>query len=147
VTDIVKQRCRANRASVFIGDPLRVGPGAQMLDGLPGEVEYPDRVLEAGMPRTRPDTRDETQLLDALQPQKCLRIDQRQFGVRQRDDIVQTVAQHGGHRKPGASRAPKARFWMCDRCLLQHGERIRVNTAALGRKPPMERELCRGQAA
>ncbi len=118
------------RAGVFVGNPLRIGPRAQMLDRQPGKMEDPDRMLEAGMPRSRPDARDEPKLLNPLQPQKCLRIDQPQLGIGQGHDVVQAVAQHGRNRESGAHRAAESRFWMREQCLLRHGERIPVQTSA-----------------
>ena len=128
VPDIVQQRGGAEGAGILVGDPVRIGAGAQMLDRLAGQMEDPDRVLEAGVPRSRPDAGDEPELLNTLQPQKCLRVDQPQLGIGQRHDVVQAVAQHGRNRKSGSDRAAESRFWMCERCLLRHGERIPVQT-------------------
>ncbi len=110
--DIVQQRGGADSAGILVGDPVRVGTRAQMLDRLPGKMEDADRMLEAGVPRAGPDAGDESKLLNALQAQKCLRIDQPKLGVGQRHDVVEAVAQHGGHRKSGAGRATEPRFWM-----------------------------------
>ncbi len=110
--DIVQQGRRADGAGVFVRDPLRIGAGSQMFDCLAGKVEDPDGMLETGVPGARPDARDESKLLNPLEPQEGLRIDHAQLGICQRHDIVQTVAQHGRNREPGSKGAPESRFWM-----------------------------------
>ena len=92
MTDVVQKRRGHGHASIIIGQPAAIGVAANVVDRQACQMHHPKRVLEAGVPGARPDPGDESELLDALEPNEGGRADQREIRSAQGNSVVQRVA-------------------------------------------------------
>jgi hypothetical protein len=72
-----------------------------MVDRQPSQVHDPERVLEARVPGSWPDPRDEPKLLDALEANEGRRADQREIRLTEGDSVVEGIADGSHNRESG----------------------------------------------
>ena len=106
VPDVVQQRRGDSHARITIGQPAAIGVAADVVDRQASQMHDAERVLEARVPGARPDSRDEPELLDALEPNERSRADQGEIRSTEGNPVVQGVADGRFDRESSGGSSP-----------------------------------------
>lgn len=95
MADIVQERGGDGHPGRVVGNGLATRHAPEVIDSHAREVHDAQGVLEPRVASARPDTGDEAELLNALEPGEGRRVDQRAFWLGDGDAVIEGVPDGG----------------------------------------------------